>query len=93
MHFYKKALLENYLPAGTKADDVVIMIVNLPGKIVQESGQNYMTHLAGMQYDPILLDNIFKFSIVKTLLSKKEEPKQEETQQISEQSDNIENIF
>ena len=69
------------------------MIVNLPGKIIQESGQNYMTHLAGMPYDPILLDNIFNFAMTKKLLS---QPKQEETneeEQIVEQSDNVENLF
>ena len=93
LHFYKKALLENYLPKDTKEDDVVVMIVNLPGKIIQESGQNYMTHLAGMSYDSNLLDNIFKFAIAKKLL---ETPKQEETkqeEQIVEQSDNVENLF
>lgn len=94
LHFYKKALLENYLPKETKADDVVVMIVNLPGKIIQESGQNYMTHLAGMPYDPILLDNIFNFAMAKKLLS---QPKQQEetdsTQIINEESDNVENLF
>ena len=93
LHFYKKALLENYLPKDTKADDVVVMIVNLPGKIIKESGQNYMTHLAGMPYDPILLDNIFKFAITKQLLS---EPKQQEetnVEEIVETSDNVENLF
>ena len=93
LHFYKRALLENYLPKDTKEDDVVVMIVNLPGKIIQESGQNYMTHLAGMSYDSNLLDNIFKFAIAKKLL---ETPKQEETkqeEQIVEQSDNVENLF
>lgn len=93
LHFYKLGLLENYLPKGTNADDVVIMIVNLPGKMIEETNQNYATHLAGMQYDPILLENIFGFAISKKILTepKEEEPKQEET--IVEQSDNVENLF
>ena len=95
LHFYKKALLEHYLPEGTKESDVVVMIVNLPGKIIKESGQNYMTHLAGMPYDSNLMDNIFKFAIAKKLLeaaSKKEEEKKEENV-IVEESDNVENLF
>ena len=69
------------------------MIVNLPGKMIQESGQNYMTHTAGLRYDPMLLDSIYKFAMTKKLL---EAPKKEETQEeteIIEQSDDIENIF
>ena len=93
LHFYKKALLENYLPKGTSADDIVVMIVNLPGKLIEESGQNYMTHLAGMTYDPLLLDNIFKFAIVKKLLEAPKEEKHEEEQTVIEQSDNVENLF
>ena len=93
LHFYKKTLLANYLPEGTKEDDVVIMIVNLPGKQIEESGQNYMTHLAGMKYDPILLDQIYTFAIQKKLLEPK--PKEIITEEINqeEKSDNIENLF
>ena len=93
LHFYKKGLLESYLPKDTNANDVVVMIVNLPGKIIEDSGKNYMTHLAGMNYDPILLDQIFKFGITKQLLKtpKKEEKKEEEV--IVEQSDSVENLF
>lgn len=93
LHFYKKTLLANYLPEGTKEDDVVIMIVNLPGKQIEESGQNYMTHLAGMKYDPILLDQIYTFAIQKKLLEPK--PKEIITEGINqeEKSDNIENLF
>ena len=93
LHFYKKALLKNYLPEGTKEEDVVVMIVNLPGKIIEETKQNYMTHLAGMPYDSNLLNEIFKFAITKKLLEqpKKEEESTEEV--IIEQSDNVENLF
>ena len=94
LHFYKKALLENYLPKETKADDIVVMIVNLPGKIIQESGQNYMTHLAGMQYDSLLLDTIFDFAIRKKILSEADKNKEEQKEEIIvEKSDNVENIF
>ena len=94
LHFYKRGLLENYLPKDTNADDVVVMIVNLPGKMIEESGKNYMTHLAGLPYDPILLNEIFKFGITKQLLKapkKEEEKKEEET--VVEQSDSVENLF
>ena len=87
-------MLKSYLPKDTNADDVVVMIVNLPGKIIENSGKNYMTHLAGMNYDPILLNDIFKFGITKQLLKtpkKEEEKKDEET--IIEQSDNVENLY
>ena len=93
LHFYKKTLLENYLPEGTNPDDVVIMIVNLPGKVIEESGQDYMTHLAGMKYDPILLDQIYTFAIQKKLLEKPEKKQETKEEAIIEQSDNIENLF
>lgn len=94
LHFYKKALLDNYLPIGTHADDIVVMIVNLPGKIVQESGQNYMTHLAAMPYDSLLLDNIFQFAISKRILENKvSKEDSNENVVIEEKSDNVENLF
>ena len=94
LHFYKLSLIENYLPAGTKEEDIVVMIVNLPGKIVQESGQDYMTHLAGMEYNPQLLKDIFTFAIIKKLLQNNSKHKEELKENIiEEQSDNIENIF
>ena len=94
LHFYKKALLENYLPIGTSADDVVVMIINLPGKVIQESNQNYMTHLAGMTYDPILLDSIFQFAIAKKILENKQEDNTtEKVEQVVEQSDDVTNLF
>lgn len=93
LHFYKKALIENYLPKETKEEDVIVMIVNLPGKIIQESGQNYMTHLEGMPYDPVLLDNIFKFAITKKLLTQSEQQEETNEEEIKETSDNIDNLF
>lgn len=95
LHFYKKALLEGYLPKGTQEDDVVVMIVNLPGKLIKESGQNYMTHLAGMKYDSFLLDRIFNFGIQKKILETKMENKSDnkEEPQIVEKSDDVTNLF
>lgn len=93
LHFYKKALLKNYLPEGTKEEDIVVMIVNLPGKIVNESGQNYMTHLAGMPYNSELLDEIFKFAMTKKLLTGPERKETQTEEIIEEKSDNIENLF
>ncbi len=93
LHFYKKALLENYLPEGTKEEDIVVMIVNLPGKLIKESGKDYMTHLAGMKYDPTLIDNILKFGITRNLLTAKKKTEETKEEVIIEQSDNIENIF
>ena len=76
-------------------NDVVVMIVNLPGKIIEESGKNYMTHLAGMTYDSNLMNDIFNFAIVKKLLEsgnhKEEENKKEDI--IQETSDDVENLF
>lgn len=93
LHFYKNALLENYLPKGTTPDDVVVMIVNLPGKIIPESGQNYMTHTAGLRYDPMLLDSIYKFAMMKKLLEAPKKEEQKEDDVIVEQSDDVENLF
>ena len=70
------------------------MIVNLPGKVIQESNQNYMTHLAGMIYDPILLDSIFQFAIAKKILENKQENNTtEKVEQVVEQSDDVTNLF
>ncbi len=93
LHFYKMALLKNYLPEGTLPSNVVVMIVNLPGKIIEESGQNYMTHLAGLDYDENMLNDIFKFAIIKKLLETPKQEETKETEQITEVSDNVENIF
>lgn len=66
LYFYKKTLIEDgYLPAGTGVDDVVIMIVNLPGKVIEEVGTNFATHGAAYQYDSALLDKLFEQNVIK----------------------------
>ena len=100
LYFYKKALVdEGYLPEGTSYDDVVVMIVNLPGKIIEESGINFGTHTAAYEFDTDLMDRLYKFSIEKDYINKslekekqKEEYKEEPTQN-KEESINLENIF
>ncbi len=93
LHYYKLALLTNYLPKDTKPEDVVVMIVNLPGKMIEELGQDYATHLAGMAYNPELLMQIYTFAIQKALLEKPKEEANTEEQIIQEESDNVENLF
>jgi len=71
LYFYKKTLIERgYLPAGTNPDDVVVMIVNLPGKIIEECGRNFMTHQAAYIYDTELLNQVFKFGTQKYIMTK-----------------------
>ena len=98
LHFYKKALIENhYLPEGTTEDDVVVMIVNLPGKICEGSGTNFETHSPAMKFDSELMNRIFTFGIQKELLKvkKEEEIIQEDnnTNNINTDNNNLENIF
>ena len=52
LYFYKQALLNSgYLPEGTSPDDIVVMIVNLPGKIIEGCGQNYQIHQGAIPYN------------------------------------------
>lgn len=68
-HFYKKALLENkYLPEGTTPDDVVTLIVQLPGAML-ENGQNFEIHREAFMYNSELLDKIFVFAYRKRQLT------------------------
>lgn len=74
LYFYKKALIESgYLPEGTTYDDIEVMIVNLPEKMInEETGQRYATHRGAFTYDNELMDKLFSFAIRKnTLLNKK----------------------
>ena len=70
--FYKKTLIENYLPEGTKEEDVIVMIVNLPSTIIESINKRYETHLEAFKYDSMLMEQIFNFGIKKKeLLNKK----------------------
>ena len=63
-HFYKKALLESeYLPEGTKPEDVAIKIVQIPWN------NKYNVESEAFQYDSELMDKIFKFAWKKKNLS------------------------
>ena len=96
LHFYKKALIENYLPAGTTENDVVVMIVNLPGKMIDEVGTNFQTHKEAMAYNSERLNQVFDFAIQKDYLTKQakknEEAKQPEAQSESKQKEEQENL-
>lgn len=93
LYFYKKTLVENYLPEGTSLDDVVVMIVNLPGKIIDGLNTNYATHKAAYEFDNNLMEQIYKFAIQKQLLEIDSNKKDNQEKLILEQSDNIEDIF
>lgn len=97
LYFYKKALIEDgYLPANTNPDDVVVMIVNLPGKIIEGVGRNFATHQAAYQYDSELLDKLFSYAIQKDYLSKKNgQPDQnsEDTNIVENKDNNEEQIL
>lgn len=96
LYFYKLTLIEEgYLPKSTLPDDVVVMIVNLPGKIIEDIGRNFATHQAAYGYDKDLLENLFTYGATKDYLNKKLNDNKEETieEKIKEQDDNLENIF
>ena len=68
-HFYKKALIEmGYLPEGTKEEDVTVLIVQLPGKIIESTGQNFEIHHEAFPFNSKLMDQIFDFAIKKNEL-------------------------
>lgn len=98
LYFYKQALLESgYVPADTKPEDIVVMIVNLPGKVIPECGQNYQIHQGAMPYDTYVLNSFYKFAIQKFIIlesEKKETEKKEETEEtIQEETNNLEDLF
>ena len=71
LHFYKKTLIENYLPEGTTEDDVIVMIVNLPNHIIESTGKLFETHNEAFKYDSKFMDQLFTFGIRKKELLKK----------------------
>jgi len=96
LYFYKQALLEGgYLPEGTSPDDIIVMIVNLPGKIIEDVGTNYQTHTGAMPYDNNIMNTFYKFAIQKTNLMKKNEVKEQEKTKVETKTEetNIEDIF
>ena len=73
-YFYKKSLIEHYLPKGTKEDDVVFMIVQLPGHVINEGafkGQNFATYRPAFAYDDSYISNMLSFAWKKNALLNK----------------------
>lgn len=71
-HFYKKALIKNYLPEGTKESDVYVLIIQLPGNILPTTNTNYEIHQEAFTYDSELLDKLFVYAKRKKDLLKKQ---------------------
>ena len=92
LHFYKLALLNKYLP-DCKPDDIVVMIVNLPGHIIEESNTNYMVYKNAIDYDETLMNELFKYAINKKITEEKELNKASAKEQVNEMNNIIENIF
>lgn len=98
LYFYKQALLESgYVPTDTKPEDIVVMIVNLPGKVIPECNQNYQIHQGAIPYDTYVLNSFYKFAILKFILlesEKKESKKEEEPEEtVHEETNNLEDLF
>ena len=98
LYFYKQALIESgYVPADTKPEDIVVMIVNLPGKEIPECGQNFQIHQGAIPYDPSLQNEFYKFAIQKFMIlesqKKKEEIKEEINNIENNKEENLENLF
>jgi len=97
LYFYKQALIESgYVPVDAKPEDIVVMIVNLPGKVIPECGQNYQIHQGAMPYDTNMLNEFYKFAIQKFMIleseKKKEEP-EETVKEIQQEDNNLEDLF
>lgn len=77
LHTYKAALLQNYLPEGTKTEDVEVYICNIPQKPYQDENDlaknkhDYKLFGEAFKYDEELLNKIYAFSLKKDKLSKK----------------------
>ena len=99
LYFYKQALLNSgYLPEGTSPDDIVVMIVNLPGKIIEGCGQNYQIHQGAIPYNETELNNFYEFAIKKYILleaekKEKEEHNEEVKQETNNDNNNLEDLF
>ena len=62
VHFYKLALLKSgYLPEGTTADDIEVLIVQMPGHIC-EGGNDYEIHKQAFDFDEDLMNKLFMFA-------------------------------
>ena len=99
LYFYKQALLNSgYLPKGISPDDIVVMIVNLPGKMITECNQNYQIHQGAIPYNESELNSFYDFAIKKFILLEqekkdKEEPKEENIEDTNNDNNNLETLF
>ena len=92
LYFYKQALLNSgYLPEGTSPDDIVVMIVNLPGKIIEGCGQNYQIHQGAIPYNETELNNFYEFAIKKYILLEAEKKEKEEHKEVKQETNNDNN--
>ena len=65
VHFYKLALLTSgYLPEGTTADDIEVLIVQLPGVVVEDN-KDFAIHKQAFDFDADLLNKLFMFAAKK----------------------------
>ena len=92
LYYYKYALLKNYLK-NVSADDIVCMIVQLPGKTIEGYNTTYAIHQAAYQYDPLLLENLFVSSINRKYIEDVRSKENIVQDDINAQNDIIENMF
>ena len=79
LYFYKHTLVDDgYLPKGTTYDDVIVMIVNLPGKNIEGTMLNYATHQAAFQFDPNLMQQLYIFGALHDYNERKDQINQTE---------------
>lgn len=78
LYFYKTALIYSpYLvdDQGNKIqvdpDDIVVIIVNLPGKTIEHVGLDWQIYQAAYPYDPRLCGDVYKFGFNKKQLMNK----------------------
>ena len=91
LHFYKLALLcGGYLPKGVTEDDIIVMIVNLPGHIIENTEVNYMVHKAAMQFNEALLNDLFTYAINEKI---KQDSEKSISKDVEESNNFINNIF
>jgi hypothetical protein len=87
-YFYKTALLNGYLPEGTKEDDVEFLIVQLPGFVIPGTTEDFKIWKPAFKYDKSFMEKIFEFAIKKNDLmnvAKKDVVTRDEAQQLEDE--------
>lgn len=67
LYFYKMALLNHYLPEGTKPEDVLVKIVHLPGFEIKEIHSWYEIHGPATEYYENEVKDLYEYSILEKL--------------------------